>query len=221
MTAEFRAEWLASRPWLPAPAGRRSRPCSRTCPRAGPRQRDGRAPHVIGLFGYSYEGGHASLVLDALRDLLRGGHRRCELRTARRSRAQSRRRPRRGCEAARTRGVTARSSFSGTSRLRPSRTRSPRARCCCSRTPPVRRRARARWPRRSRPAGRWWRSTAPPLAGAGRRRRRCVVVPGDAGALADALGASARRRSTARDARRARPRVRSSGGWARAHSRRP
>jgi glycosyltransferase involved in cell wall biosynthesis len=66
VTADFRAEWLASRPWLPrrpvmvapvfsnlpAPAG--ELPPGRSCP-------------VVGLFGYSYEGASISLVLDAVR----------------------------------------------------------------------------------------------------------------------------------------------------------
>jgi len=68
VTADFRAGWLASRPWLPkrrvlvapvfsnlppplaAPAGERGGP-------------------VVGLFGYSYQGAAVSLALDALGDL--------------------------------------------------------------------------------------------------------------------------------------------------------
>jgi hypothetical protein len=67
VTAPARGEWLASRPWLarreiafapvfsnlPAPDLSKPRPQ--------------RADHVIGLFGYAYEGAAVSLVLDALR----------------------------------------------------------------------------------------------------------------------------------------------------------
>jgi glycosyltransferase involved in cell wall biosynthesis len=67
VTAPFRAEWLAAQRWLP----RRTigvAPVFSNLP--APLQHDA-APaqgrHVIGLFGYAYEGAAASLVLDALR----------------------------------------------------------------------------------------------------------------------------------------------------------
>jgi glycosyltransferase involved in cell wall biosynthesis len=64
VTADFRAEWLASRPWLPR------RPVTVTPvfsnlppPRSGSHPEDTRP--VVGLFGYSYEGVAIPLVLDA------------------------------------------------------------------------------------------------------------------------------------------------------------
>jgi glycosyltransferase involved in cell wall biosynthesis len=66
VTADARAQWLASAPWLPkrrvlvAPVFSNLPP-----PQAEPaRDRPG---NVIGLFGYSYQGAAVSLVLDALR----------------------------------------------------------------------------------------------------------------------------------------------------------
>jgi glycosyltransferase involved in cell wall biosynthesis len=66
VTADFRAEWLASRAWLPrrrvavAPVFSNLPP-----PSAG--SAPDRARHVVGLFGYAYEGAAVSLVLDAVR----------------------------------------------------------------------------------------------------------------------------------------------------------
>jgi len=68
VTAAFRAEWLASRSWLPrrrvvvAPVFSNLPP-----PTAG--SRPDRSSHLVGLFGYAYEGAAASLVLDAVRVL--------------------------------------------------------------------------------------------------------------------------------------------------------
>jgi glycosyltransferase involved in cell wall biosynthesis len=65
VTATFRAQWLASRTWLPrrhavvAPVFSNLPP-----PAAGPRPQH--RSHVIGLFGYSYDGAAVGLVLDAL-----------------------------------------------------------------------------------------------------------------------------------------------------------
>jgi glycosyltransferase involved in cell wall biosynthesis len=69
VTADFRARWLASRPWLPS---RRvlSAPVSSALPAptvlGPPPDRD---TPVIGLFGYSYQGAAVSLVLDAIGEL--------------------------------------------------------------------------------------------------------------------------------------------------------
>ncbi len=65
LTTDFRAEWLAARPWLPkrtaavAPVFSNLPP-----PLAGPPAC--RANPVVGLFGYSYEGAAVSLALDAV-----------------------------------------------------------------------------------------------------------------------------------------------------------
>jgi glycosyltransferase involved in cell wall biosynthesis len=73
VTAPFRAEWLGSRAWLPR------RPIAMApvfsnlpapAPSDAPAGRDG---HVIGLFGYAYEGAAVSLVLDAVRLLRERG----------------------------------------------------------------------------------------------------------------------------------------------------
>jgi glycosyltransferase involved in cell wall biosynthesis len=66
VTADFRAQWLASRTWLPR---RRAvvAPVFSNLPRPTARPRPERRSHVIGLFGYSYEGAAVALVLDALR----------------------------------------------------------------------------------------------------------------------------------------------------------
>jgi glycosyl transferase family 1 len=67
-TAEFRIEWLASRPWLPRrPAAFAPVFSNLPSPQAGVPAERRRA--LIGLFGYAYEGAASSLVLDALRDL--------------------------------------------------------------------------------------------------------------------------------------------------------
>ncbi|MGA2319347.1 MAG: glycosyltransferase family 4 protein [Solirubrobacteraceae bacterium] len=65
VTTDSRAEWLASRPWLP----RRPlavAPVFSNLPPPAPGQRQERGGHLLGLFGYSYEGAASALVLDAL-----------------------------------------------------------------------------------------------------------------------------------------------------------
>jgi glycosyl transferase family 1 len=65
-TAEFRNEWLASRPWLPRrPAA--FAPVFSNLPSPQLRTRSDSQRPLIGLFGYAYEGAARSLVLDALR----------------------------------------------------------------------------------------------------------------------------------------------------------
>ncbi len=92
VTADFRAEWLASRRWLPrrpvtvapvfsalpAPHASCARPAARG--RGADRQpQDAQQPggqergSVIGVFGYAYQGAAVSLVLDAVRELRAGG----------------------------------------------------------------------------------------------------------------------------------------------------
>jgi glycosyltransferase involved in cell wall biosynthesis len=72
VTADFRADWLRSRLWLPrrpvavAPVFS-NLPAPR---RVAPGERDG---ETVGLFGYSYEGTNHELVLDALAHLHRRG----------------------------------------------------------------------------------------------------------------------------------------------------
>jgi len=69
VTAPFRAEQLASRPWLPrretvlAPVFSNLPAPSATRARATLSGED----HILGLFGYAYEGAASGLVLDALR----------------------------------------------------------------------------------------------------------------------------------------------------------
>src|SRR5580693_9237358 len=66
VTIDARAEWLASRAWLPRrPLAFAPVFSSLPAPTAGPRG-DRHRP-LIGLFGYSHEGAAVSLVLDALR----------------------------------------------------------------------------------------------------------------------------------------------------------
>jgi glycosyltransferase involved in cell wall biosynthesis len=66
VTAEFRAEWLTSRSWLP-----RRRvlvaPVFSNLPPPTASATPNRHGHVIGLFGYAYEGVAVPLVLDAVR----------------------------------------------------------------------------------------------------------------------------------------------------------
>ena len=66
MTAAFRAEWLASRAWLPR---RRAvvAPVFSNLPPPAEDTRPDRHSRVIGLFGYAYDGAAVSLVLDAVR----------------------------------------------------------------------------------------------------------------------------------------------------------
>jgi glycosyltransferase involved in cell wall biosynthesis len=67
VTAPFRAEQLASRRWLPRRPHVVAPVFSNLPPPAGGHARPDRASHVLGLFGYAYEGAARSLVLDALR----------------------------------------------------------------------------------------------------------------------------------------------------------
>jgi hypothetical protein len=68
VTAPFRAEQLASRPWLPQRPHVLAPVFSNLPPPAAGHARPGSAgQHVVGLFGYAYEGAARSLVLDALR----------------------------------------------------------------------------------------------------------------------------------------------------------
>jgi glycosyltransferase involved in cell wall biosynthesis len=72
VTADFRADWLHSRPWLP----RREvalAPVFSNLPPPAQTQRAERREQVLGLFGYSYESASLSLVLDALGALLDRG----------------------------------------------------------------------------------------------------------------------------------------------------
>jgi glycosyltransferase involved in cell wall biosynthesis len=66
VTADFRAEWLTSRSWLP----RRPvvvAPVFSNLPSPTAGSSADRSGHLVGLFGYAYEGAAVSLVLDALR----------------------------------------------------------------------------------------------------------------------------------------------------------
>ncbi len=71
-TADFRVEWLGSRPWLPRRPATFA-PVFSNLPAPRPRARSEGARAVIGLFGYAYEGAASALVLDALRALLDRG----------------------------------------------------------------------------------------------------------------------------------------------------
>jgi hypothetical protein len=100
LTTDFRARWLASRPWLPrrpaavapvfsnlpAPVGGPSpvpsalpaalpglRPALSHLPPASAEPSGGRAQPLLGLFGYSYQGAALSLVLDAIALLAKRG----------------------------------------------------------------------------------------------------------------------------------------------------
>lgn len=70
VTADFRASWLASRPWLArrpvlvAPVFSNLPPPSRA-----PVGERGTPTPVVGLFGYSYQGAAVALVIDAVREL--------------------------------------------------------------------------------------------------------------------------------------------------------
>jgi glycosyltransferase involved in cell wall biosynthesis len=72
VTAAFRASWLASRRWLPRRRTLVAPVFSNLPAPSVPRSRDG-SPPAIGLFGYSYQGAAASLIADALGDLLGRG----------------------------------------------------------------------------------------------------------------------------------------------------
>jgi glycosyltransferase involved in cell wall biosynthesis len=73
VTADVRAEWLTSRPWLPARRILVAPVFSNLPAPAEAPPRDRRSQQVIGLFGYSYEGAALSLVLDAIGLLNRRG----------------------------------------------------------------------------------------------------------------------------------------------------
>jgi glycosyltransferase involved in cell wall biosynthesis len=72
VTTEWRAEWLASRAWLPS---RRLAvaPIFSNLPPPGATARPHGPVPVVGLFGYAYEPATVALVLDALRALERAG----------------------------------------------------------------------------------------------------------------------------------------------------
>jgi glycosyltransferase involved in cell wall biosynthesis len=72
LTTDFRAEWLASRAWLPR------RPCVvapvfSNLPESASRPTADRTTHTLGMFGYSYPPATVRAVLDALRLLRDGG----------------------------------------------------------------------------------------------------------------------------------------------------
>jgi glycosyltransferase involved in cell wall biosynthesis len=69
VTAPFRADWLASRRWLPRRPMALAPVFSNLPAPSAARARASREGGVIGLFGYAYEGAAVSLVLDALRTL--------------------------------------------------------------------------------------------------------------------------------------------------------
>jgi glycosyltransferase involved in cell wall biosynthesis len=111
VTADFRAEWLNSRVWLPRRPVVVAPVFSNLPPPSGGSHPD-RGGHAVGLFGYGYEGAAVSLVLDAVRLLEdRGVRLRLNLLGApgRDSPAAEG-----WLEGARTRGVAHALSFSGT-----------------------------------------------------------------------------------------------------------
>lgn len=65
LTTDFRARWLASRPWLARLPAAVAPVFSNLPPPAGGPSAE-RAQPVIGLFGYSYQGAALSMVLDAI-----------------------------------------------------------------------------------------------------------------------------------------------------------
>jgi glycosyltransferase involved in cell wall biosynthesis len=65
LTADFRARWLESRPWLPRRPAAFAPVFSNLPPPAGGPPAERTQP-VIGLFGYSYQGAALSLVLDGI-----------------------------------------------------------------------------------------------------------------------------------------------------------
>ncbi len=72
LTTDFRARWLALRPWLP----RRSSAVAPVFSNLPPSLVGPPAPRtqpVLGLFGYSYQGAALSLVLDAIAQLAKRG----------------------------------------------------------------------------------------------------------------------------------------------------
>ena len=140
VTADFRAERLASRRWLPrrpvvvAPVFS-NLPEPARAPGAEPAKGGaGGETRVVGLFGYGAEGTEVELVLDALRLLREPGPR---------GRAAAARRAGRGLGGGPRleRGAAARAALRARCRSRGCwprrswRTRSPPAMCCCSPTP--------------------------------------------------------------------------------------
>ena len=67
VTAPFRAEHLESRRWLARRPVAFAPVFSNLPAPASPRSRTDREGHVVGLFGYAYQGAASSLVLDAVR----------------------------------------------------------------------------------------------------------------------------------------------------------
>ena len=126
VTAPFRAEWLASRPWyarrpialapvfsnLPPPAVPVADAGKGNVAGEGASGRRSRGEHRIGLFGYAYEGAARQLVLDAVRMLLERGLP-CAPGAARRSRSRRARWPRRGWPALASAGIERAVFFSG------------------------------------------------------------------------------------------------------------
>jgi len=72
VTADFRAEWLAQRRWLPSRPVMLA-PVFSNLPVPAPRIPHDTGPWRLGLFGYSYQGAALELTLDALRLLADGG----------------------------------------------------------------------------------------------------------------------------------------------------
>jgi hypothetical protein len=71
-TTDFRAEWIASRAWLPKRPVAVAPVFSTLPPPSGPRRSD-RQTLLIGLFGYAYQGAAMSVVVDAVRLLVESG----------------------------------------------------------------------------------------------------------------------------------------------------
>ena len=71
-TADFRAEWLASRPWLPTRPVAFAPVFSNLPPPTGVIARPAPA-RVVGLFGLTIHGATSSIVLDAMRELVQRG----------------------------------------------------------------------------------------------------------------------------------------------------
>jgi glycosyltransferase involved in cell wall biosynthesis len=67
VTASFRADWLASRAWLPRRPAALAPVFSNLPAPTALDESAARSDQVIGLFGYAYEGTAVALVLDALR----------------------------------------------------------------------------------------------------------------------------------------------------------
>jgi hypothetical protein len=149
VTAPARARWLQTRAWLP----RRPiafAPVFSNLPPPAAHPAGDREGHIIGMFGYAYEGAAATLVLDAMLELhARGLEAQLRLLGA----------PGRSSHAADMwlARCPSRMSF----RRRSSQTRSHHVICCCTRNRLVQPRARAPWPHRWRRVELSWRSTDP------------------------------------------------------------